>query len=160
MTSHRQPSAINSRSYAPGGTEPHFPLVSTAGQQERRVARDTPSCFALLLTLANLKASVDGGGRGGPDVPQGPEGAPFPFSHLEQAAILRGEALMHEAEGYEFRAEKWMDRWVVTVRVRLRADDGSTQWADLLGYQTGHHDWSDPHLEVQSLCMQTARRLE
>jgi hypothetical protein len=65
-----------------------------------------------------------------------------------------------EAEGYELRAEKWMDRWVVTARVRLRNEDGDTQWGDLLNFQTGHHEWSDPNLELQSIAMQVARRLE
>lgn len=65
-----------------------------------------------------------------------------------------------DAEGYEFRAERWMDRWVVTVRVRLRHDDNTFEWGDLLHFQTGHYEWTDPNQELQSLALQVARRLE
>jgi hypothetical protein len=49
---------------------------------------------------------------------------------------------------------------MVTVRARFADEDGSRGWNDLLGFQTTAHDWSDPHLEAQSLCMQVARKLE
>jgi hypothetical protein len=67
---------------------------------------------------------------------------------------------MLEAEGYEIRAEKVMGTFMVTVRARFADEDGSRGWNDLLGFQTTAHDWSDPHLEAQSLCMQVARKLE
>lgn len=64
------------------------------------------------------------------------------------------------AEAYEVRAERWMDRWMVHLRVRVRHDDDTCEWYDLLQYQTGHYDWSDPSLEAQSIMMSIARRLE
>lgn len=64
------------------------------------------------------------------------------------------------AEGYEVRAERWMDRWMVTVRVRIRHEDDTSEWYDLTTFQTGHYDWSDPSQEAQSLAMSIARRLE
>lgn len=67
---------------------------------------------------------------------------------------------MYEAEGYEIRAEKVMGTFMVTVRCRFSDDEGSRGWSDLLQFQTTAHDWSDPHLECQSLAMQVARRLE
>jgi hypothetical protein len=71
-----------------------------------------------------------------------------------------GRTVAAEAEGYEIRAERWMDRWVVVVRMRLRYEDDGLAWADMLHFQTGHYDWADPHQEAQSLAMQVARRLE
>lgn len=65
-----------------------------------------------------------------------------------------------DAEGYEIRAEKWMDRWVVSARVRLRHEEDSFEWGELLAFQTGHYEWTDPNSELQSLALQIARRLD
>lgn len=67
---------------------------------------------------------------------------------------------MWEAVGYRMSAEIVMGTWVVTVRVRFLNEEMQPEWCDLLAFQTTQQDWSDPSLEVQSLMMQVARRLE
>lgn len=103
---------------------------------------------------------MDGGGRGGEAKHRRPEGDPDGLSRHQQASDepIEGEAM--EAEGFEIRCERWMDRWVLVARVRWRHDDGHCEWLTLLEFQTGHYEWSDPHVELQSLALQVARRLE
>lgn len=67
---------------------------------------------------------------------------------------------MWEAVGYRFSAELVMGTWLVTVRCRFLNDDLQPEWTDVLAFQTMRQDWSDPALEVQSLLLQAARKLD
>jgi anti-sigma factor ChrR (cupin superfamily) len=102
---------------------------------------------------------VDGGWWGAGESGAAPKGPSYLTTYLQQAADM-GEHVPLNAEGYEIRAERWMDRWMVHVRVRVRHDDDTSEWCELLTYQTGHYEFTDPNVEAQSLCMAIARRLE
>lgn len=103
---------------------------------------------------------MDGGGWGGAAKGSDAKRLLLLKGNVQQAATTDRGTEMLEAEGYEIRAEKVLGTFMITVRARFADEAGSRGWNDLLAFQTTAHNWSDPHLECQSLVLQIARRLE
>ena len=54
---------------------------------------------------------------------------------------------------FQVSAHLVMGEWVVLGRGRVRAPDGTAEWADLLRVQVSPHGWSEQHDPVDVLAL-------